>query len=263
MNWTSTLFPKHWRVINLVTIALVSTLLIVASASVGRFVSQVTLSTFYNPFFLVRAKTMELSMAADLNQSLRASLAAVTMRLSMSDEAVRENRRLRKQIGFEPPTGYALIPTRVISVSGKNYSIAAIINRGAHDSVKVDQPVINQQGLIGRIVSVSDDFSQVQLLTDPTNRVAARIATSREMGIVKCLASGTMILDNFPIQGTIIVGDTIISSGLGGIYPPGLVVGTVADVNRPEEEPFADVILSPAANFWSIEELFILRPEDR
>ena len=66
-----------------------------------------------------------------------------------------------------------------------------------------------------------------------------------------------------PIQGSINVGDTVLSSGLGGIYPPGLIVGFVESVERPEEEPFCEVRLKPAPDFRSLEELFILRSESR
>ena len=82
------------------------------------------------------------------------------------------------------------------------------------------------------------------------------------MGIVKYRFGEGLILDNFPIQGNIVEGDVVVSSGLGGIYPAGLVVGTVATVEREEDEAFCRVRLHPAANFSSIEELFILMPED-
>jgi len=58
------------------------------------------------------------------------------------------------------------------------------------------------------------------------------------------------------------VGDLIVSSGLGGVYPSGLVVGTVADVVRPEDEPFCRVKLTAAVDFYSLDELFVLMPED-
>ncbi|HPC10705.1 MAG TPA: rod shape-determining protein MreC, partial [candidate division Zixibacteria bacterium] len=135
--------------------------------------------------------------------------------------------------------------------------------RGSADFVRVDQPVINQYGLIGRVRSTTPRFATVQLLTDPANRVAGRIERSREMGIVRYLPGRGMILDNFPIFGDIAVGDTVVSSGLGGIYPEGLVVGVVTDVHRGEHAAFADVAIDPAVNFQSIEELFLLRTEGR
>ncbi len=81
------------------------------------------------------------------------------------------------------------------------------------------------------------------------------------MGIVKYKMSGGMILDNFPLHGSIVVGDTVISSGLGGVYPSGLIVGYVTEVERDETEPFCHVKLTPAVNFHSVEEVFVLMTE--
>jgi len=113
--------------------------------------------------------------------------------------------------------------------------------------------------LIGRVVEIFEDQATVQLLTDPTNRVAARVVRNRQMGIVKYQVRRGMILDNFPVQGDIRAGDEIRSSGLGGRYPAGLVVGTVVAVQRFEEDPFCIIQLEPAASFNSLEELYILR----
>jgi rod shape-determining protein MreC len=101
----------------------------------------------------------------------------------------------------------------------------------------------------------------VQLLTDPANRVAARVAESREMGIVHFRLSEGMILDNFPIQGVASPGDLILTSGLGGVYPSGLLVGTVTSIERPQDAVFCNVRVEPSANFNSLEELFVLLPE--
>jgi rod shape-determining protein MreC len=98
-------------------------------------------------------------------------------------------------------------------------------------------------------------------LTDPVNRVAVRVADSREMGIARFTTRVGMILDNFPIQGDIKVNDRILSSGLGGVYPPGLLVGQVSRVERPAESPFCEVWIDATANFNSLEEMFLLRPD--
>ena len=89
----------------------------------------------------------------------------------------------------------------------------------------------------------------------------ARIAQSREMGIIRFTISDGMILDNFPVQGTVNVNDTVLSSGLGRVYPPGLRVGVVSSVVRPELEPFCEITVTPFVNFHSLDELFVLRVE--
>jgi len=218
-------------------------------------------ASWYYPFAKVKNSVVELSRVNSENERLHAALVEASLRLTQLEEAERENARLRGILGFEPPAGYSLLQARVIAVSGPDLPTAAQINRGSRDSLQVGQPLINEYGLIGRVTSVFQNVSAIQLLTDPAHRVAVRVADSRDMGIVRYRTFKGMILDNLPVQGGIKVGDTVLTSGLGGVYPPGLIVGYVEEVERPEEEPFCRVRLRPAVGFSSLEELFVLKPE--
>ncbi|MCK4573502.1 MAG: rod shape-determining protein MreC [candidate division Zixibacteria bacterium] len=242
---------------------LLSILFVVAPPSITSFTEDTIFRVFYYPFATIKNSVGDLRSVADDNRRLQRQLTEASMMLSMYIEAGRENARLRSVLGFEPRPGYALVPAGVISVAGSYLPISVVINKGSSDTVQIDQPVINREGLVGRITSVGPDFATVQLLTDPSNRVAARVATSREMGIIKFTAPEGMILDNFPVQGKIAVGDSILSSGLGGVYPAGLTVGTVTEVVRPDLAPFCRVKVEPVVNFRSVEELFVLRTGER
>lgn len=261
MSSITSLFAKHWRNVHFLSIVLLSGFLIIKPNLVAPTVNEVTVGVFYSLFATLKNSISELSMVAEENRQLRRNLTQAELTIAMCEEAGRENTRLRSVLGFEQPPGYSLLPAEVISISGDYFPLLAVINLGEDDSVYVDQPVINQQGLIGRIGSVSKNSATVQLLTDPSNRVAARVAASREMGIIKFSMPMGMVLDNFPIRGTIKVNDTILSSGLGGVYPPGLTVGFVKAVTRPELEPFCEIQVEPAANFYSLDELFVLKAE--
>jgi len=262
MSWISTQFARHWRNIHVGVIILISALLVFGPPVVNKLVNQAIIGGIYYPFHKLKAGWELIVAQSNNNAQLQQSLIEASLKISMYEEALRENTRLRMALGFEPPAGYRLIPAKVISVSEYKLPVSVIINRGEKDSLTVNQPVINQEGLIGRISRTTRDFSVVQLLTDPANRVAARVASSREMGIVKYKPTEGMILDNFPLHGSIVPGDTIVSSGLGGVYPPGLVVGIVTEVTRDENMSFCQVRLHPVANFHSIEELFVLRPDN-
>jgi rod shape-determining protein MreC len=265
MNWFSKLFSRHARNIHFAAIVFISLVLILKTPQINQFVSDVILATFNYPFFKIHSSCTNLTSVASDRDRLQVLLVEMSVRLSQCGETARENERLRAALGFEPSPEYRLTPAKVIQVSGfgNHLPITATINKGTNDSVFFDLPIINQDGLIGRVASASDHFASIQLLTDPSHRVAARIAGSREMGIVRFVAQRGMVLDNFPIQGTIGVGDTVITSGLGGVYPSGLTIGTVAEVTRPGDKPFCDVKLHPAANFRSLEEVFVLRPEQK
>lgn len=259
MGTLRTLFARYWRNIHFISVFVLAVLLLLGQPFINSYVKEGVYALFYSPFAKLKLNINKLVNVSDNNRTLMESLVEASFQISLHEETVKENERLRSILGFEPPPGYTLIPAEVIAVSGHYLPTAVTINKGEGDSLRVNMPVINQQGLIGRVSDVTADYAEVQLLTDPTNRVAARVASSREMGIVKFIAGTGMILDNFPIQGTVTVSDTVISSGLGRVYPPGLFVGTVVRVEREELEPFCDIKLKPAANFYSIEELFILR----
>jgi len=261
MNWISSLFPKNRRMVHLVTIVILSFVIIVGHSIINPYLNQIVIGVFYYPFAKVKNSFIELKGVASKNKTLRKELVHASVLISKYEEASRENKRLRSVLGFEPPLGYSLLPSEIISIGGEYIPVSAVINKGSDDSVFVEQPVINQQGLIGKVAVVSKDFATVQLLTDPSNRVAARLAVSREMGIIKYTFAKGMILDNFPNNGHINVGDTILSSGLGGVYPSGLFIGTVEEINHPEYEPFCKVKVKPAANFHALDELFVLKKE--
>ncbi|MBD3256904.1 rod shape-determining protein MreC [candidate division GN15 bacterium] len=259
MKWISNLFGRHWHTAQYVCIFVLCLILIFGGSGVTSAVSGAVHLVFHFPFGLVRNTVVDLATANAEKERLQELLVETSTRLSGLEEIERENRRLRMVLGFDPPAGYTLLPAKVVSVAGGAVPIAAVINRGEVDSITVDQPLINEQGLIGRIHTVAPNTATVQLLTDPAHRVAVRVAKSREMGIVKYRIGEGLILDNLPIQASIGEGDLVISSGLGGIYPPGLVVGTVRRVVREEDQPFCDVWLNSAANFSSLEEMFILQ----
>ena len=259
MKRISNLVSGYVRSTNLAAIVVLSLILILGGVRVTGVVSGVTVAVFYNPFALVKNTVLDLVRVSEENERLELALRESTLRLTRLQEINRENERLRALLDFNPPPDYRLIQAQVISVEGATGPVSAVINRGTRDSVTVGLPVINQQGLIGRVVSVFEDVATVQLLTDPTHRVAARVAESREMGIVKYRPGEGMLLDNLPVQGIVEVGHQVLSSGLGGIYPAGLVIGTISSVERPEEEAFCRILIEPAVNYNSLEEMFVLK----
>jgi rod shape-determining protein MreC len=263
MNRFSNLFIKHLRNLHLSFAIVLLGIIFIGQNSFVSHLDEVVFAIFHSPFSNLKQTYFDFSNVSEENERLSQILIETSVKLAFMEEAELENERLRSVLGFQPPPSYTLLPAEVISVVGDYIPMAVVINRGLNDSLAIDMPVINQLGLIGRITEVSNGTSVVQLLTDPTSRVAARVVESREMGIVKYHGSRGMILDNFPIQGKINIGDQIISSGLGGVYPSGLYVGQVTEVEKVELQPFYDVKVKPAANFYSIEELFILRVENQ
>jgi len=259
MKWISNLVSSYVRTINFAAICLLAVGLIIGGPQLASVIGGSVTRVLYYPFSKIKTGVFDLMGVEAENQRLQLLLREATLRLSDLNEIQRENVRLRNVLSFEPPPGYDLMPAKVVSITGTVSPLTAVINRGTRDGIVPGMSVINQEGLVGRVVTSMEVVSTIELLTNPTHRVAARVAESREMGIVRYRTYEGMILDNFPILGRIDVGFQVLSSGLGGTYPAGLVIGTVRTVERPAEETFCRVRIDPAANFNTLEELFILR----
>jgi rod shape-determining protein MreC len=124
--------------------------------------------------------------------------------------------------------------------------------------VSKDMPVIVPSGVVGKTVSADRYSAVVQLLYDPACKVAARVQSSRTLGIVAYLGGKYLSLTNVPADQKIAVGDSVISSGLGGIFPEGLYIGRVVDIHKKEGEMFYEIDIEPGANFSLLEELFVI-----
>ena len=259
MKGISNLVSSYVRTINFVTVCILAVGLIVGGEQAPAVIAGTVTTILYYPFAKIKTSVTNTMGVKAENERLQLLLREATLRLSNLNEIQRENVRLRSVLNFEPPPGYELLPAEVVSITGTVAPLSAVINRGTRDGVVPGMPVINQDGLVGRVISSMEVVATIELLTNPTHRVAARVAESREMGIVRYRTHEGMILDNFPILGKIEVGYQVLSSGLGGTYPAGLVIGTVRAVERPAEETFCRVQIDPAANFNSLEELFVLR----
>jgi rod shape-determining protein MreC len=261
MTWISSVFARYWRNVHLAVVAALSVVLILRVADLNGLTSQAIIGSVYYPFFRVRAAATDFVGVREDNERLNRALVEASLKLSDLAELSRENVRLREILQFQPPAGYTLTPARVIAVEGTKLPVGAAINRGSADGVKFNQPIINQYGLIGRVDKVETHTATIQLLSDPTNRVAVRLSQSREMGIIRYDPARGFMLDNFPTAGSIAEGDTVVSSGLGGVYPAGLMVGRVVTIERPMDIPFCHVMIEPMVNFNSLEEVFVLKEE--
>jgi rod shape-determining protein MreC len=263
MDWRLSFFPRDKRVIiHAVFVLLISLALLLAGQRVTGLVGNATVTLLYYPFFKLKNTIFRLANAADETRALRASLVELSARLQLFNEMLEENRRLRALLGFVPPEGFKIVPTEIVRVRGSDIPNTVLINMGDEDSIRVNQTVINRNGLAGRVARVMNDYSVVYLLTEPRCRVAARVKRSREQGIIRYSMNRGMYLDNLPRQGDVKIGDSVITSGLGGIFPEGLVIGTVTSVDSPEREFFYDITVEPAVNFNGLDELYILARED-
>ncbi|NLM52017.1 MAG: rod shape-determining protein MreC [Firmicutes bacterium] len=203
------------------------------------------------------------------NEELRQKLAeAITLEARLN-ELRKENARLRRMLELKEATTYDLIAAEVIARDPARWFDTVTINKGSIHGVREKMAVITTDGLIGNILAVTPTTAQVLLLTDSRRgvAVAAMVQRSREPGEVGVVENdpgkpGLLRIKDLPREANILPGDTIISSGLGGVFPKGFVIGYVLETGVDELGLTQYATLQPAANFNRLEEVFVVVPQE-
>jgi rod shape-determining protein MreC len=135
-----------------------------------------------------------------------------------------------------------------------------IINRGSNDGILRGMPVVTYQGLVGRVDAVIADASRVQLITDSASNVNVRLQNAQTDASLVGSVTGDVTLDLIPQDETIEIeeGDLVLTSGLGGGYPPDLIVGQVVNIRSREFDLFQRATVQPVADFNSLEIVLVI-----
>jgi len=186
---------------------------------------------------------------------------ALELELALLRGAERENSRLRAMLGYDPPPGYQTVPARVVGLDLDPLQGVAWLDRGSGHGLQEGLAVLTVDGLVGVVDHVWKGRSRVRLLRNEFTPVSVRNTRSRGLGIVEWdPGQGRLRVNQVPFQADIAPGDTLVSSGLGGVFPPDLPVGVVAAVKAPPERLLMDVELRPFGAFRRLEEVFVLLP---
>ena len=172
-----------------------------------------------------------------------------------------ENRDLRNLLSMKERTGPgALIPVSVIARDDTPYVQAITIDRGSNDGVRQDAVVITHKGLVGHVERVNPSSAKVRLINDLNSSVSVRLQTeSRTTGVLRGQSQGNLMVIAYIRQTDLVQPtDVVLTSGLGEVYPEGLVVGKVARVERKDADPFQAAIIEPAVEMDKLERLYVL-----
>jgi rod shape-determining protein MreC len=181
-------------------------------------------------------------------------------------EISQENIRLREQLGFARTIRYHQIPAEIIGRDPDNVFSALVINKGKHSGVANDMAVIawqdGTQALVGKVIQAGAFESLVMPLYDLSSLIASRFSVSRYEGIVEGQGGpDTALLMRFipkRARDEINVGDMVISSGMGGVYPAGINIGRIRGVSYLEYEISMEAELNPVIDFSRLEYVFVI-----
>ena len=173
-----------------------------------------------------------------------------------------ENESLKQYLNLtEKYTDYSTIPADVINRDISNYSKNIVINVGKNNGVKEGMTVIAAEGLVGHIISATNTTSKVQTIIDSSSSTSSLISTSRDSIVCKGILNDDKQLKAMYIStdATVSQGDTIETSGLGGIYPKGIYIGTVSKVENTTDLTNRYALVSVAVNFKKLETVLVVK----
>lgn len=210
---------------------------------------------------------LDLRGVREENRRLQERVDGLELLLQEKQDRVREAERLRSLLAMKPALPLDSIAAEVVSREGVPWFRSVMVNQGSRAGVRVNAAVVTPQGVVGRVVAVGGQAARVQLLLDRDCSAGVLIHRSRISGVVQGQAgfadqgTSALLMKYVGALADVVVGDQVVTSGLDGIYPKGLIVGHVRSVATPSGL-FKDVLVTPAAAFDRMEEVLILRQQD-
>lgn len=192
------------------------------------------------------------------NQGLRESVRQLNVRIIESQDAILENERLKKLLSLKSSMQTPSVAATVIGEDSAPWYRSIVIDRGSVDGLAEGMPVMATSGVVGRVVKVAASSARVLLLTDHVSSIAAMIQRSRARGVLKGKGGGSCSLEFTVREDDVTVGDVVTTSGVGGVFQKGKILGEVTMVKKGEYGMFQTIDVRPAVNTFHLEEVLVL-----
>lgn len=191
--------------------------------------------------------------------ALKAQNLELKQRLAALEEAKLENDRIRQLVEFSKAQNLPTVGATVIGRPTDSLQRSILIDRGSSSGVARGDSVIASGGLVGQVVEVTPWDAQVRLITDSASGVSVLVQRTRSNGIVRGTLEGPLSLEFVEKRLAPVVGDVLLTSGLGGVYPKGIVVGEVTTVATPSTDLFPVITVASRVDIEHIEEVLVLK----
>lgn len=190
--------------------------------------------------------------------TLRTEVSTLKQELLKVKEYEYENKRLKALLGFKEATEFSLLPARVTGRSASAWYRTLTLDKGIADGVKVGSPVVTANGVVGRVYETGGSVCRVLLITDASSAVDALLQRSRAQVVVEGDAGPNPRLLYLARGVDAEVGDKVLTSGLDGIYPKGLLLGEISRLKNSPGDIFQAAKIEPSVDFSNIEEVFLI-----
>ncbi len=193
----------------------------------------------------------------DRNKKLLEEIAKLSYESQKYQELKKENELLRKTLEFELYSPIDIIPAEILSRVPEIVNISYIISKGSIEGIEVGNPVIGFYGVFGKVLKVANENSIVQTLMNYNVSLSAIDQRTEVRGILKW--DSKFYLEGVPIFANVEIGDTIVTSGRGSIFPPGLQIGKVGKISKDESAYSMSIEIEPFEDFENPNVVFIIK----
>lgn len=192
------------------------------------------------------------------NRRLVQQIQEMNSRIIQGNEALLAHDRMKALLDMKKTVTEPTVSATIIGEDGSPWFSTMTIDRGASSGIREGMPVVAAGGVVGQIVKVAPSTSRVVLLTDHASGIAAMIQRSRARGVVKGKGNGLCVMEFSMRDDDVKIGDMVLSSGIGGIFPKGLPIGEVSMVKRAEYGMFQTITIRPYVRLLRLEEVLVL-----
>jgi rod shape-determining protein MreC len=229
------------------------------------------------PFRDAAGWTHDVLNAKSENKKLERQVRELQQEVVASESAVQENADLKQQLAYvDSPSfqklarDYDVVATRVISQPTSRFEQSIVIASGRAQGLRLRDPVVTAEGLVGQVTKVFSRVARVTLLTDPASAASASVLTDPStIGVVQHGqgSAETLVLDRVPKSKPVRDGDVIVTSGspaggeLPSLYPRGIQIGVVSSTGDSDTEPFKQIQIDPSVDYSSLQSVLVLVPK--
>lgn len=192
------------------------------------------------------------------NEALRRRLRQLEEDNLQLREALVASGRLERIAKMREQYEIPMLPAELIGVDVSPWFRSVLLDKGRGSGVRSGMPVISERGLAGLVTATSDDAARTMLLLDRQSAVDSTVQRSRARGIVRGLGDDLLEFEFVARGSDVREGDVVITSGLGGVYPKGLLIGQVREIRDPGSRLLVRALLEPAVDFGRLEQVFVM-----
>lgn len=254
------LFSQRHGIVAFVFFLVLGLLMRQAPLPIRESIVTTAVSTLYFPAQRIVSAVGHYKSIALENEQLKEENARLRQETYHAREGLQELARLHTLVRFDDKWDYPIVTSRVVGHNPGRFLTTMVINRGTEHGVHENMPVFSMNGLVGKVSKATLNHSRVQLLVDPKLKLSVMDRKTRVVGFLESM-DGVRLTAMVPTHAGIRPGDTLITSGLGGIFPKGIPVGTVKDVRKSDLDVMRQMDVEPFQDFTTLEEVFVMEKE--